>query len=149
MDTKEFIKKHEGIKYSPYKDTSKTPKTTIGIGWNMDANPLPPDIQDYLNKNGKIENGHIDRLLAISVNTARSDCRKLFPGFDNFSDNRKTALTDFVFQLGRTKANKFVRMKNAVNSGRWDDAAMEMRKSNYYDQVPLRAEEVSNLLEEG
>jgi lysozyme len=147
MTVRDFITRHEGRKDKPYKCPAGF--KTIGAGWNMDANPLPGDIRDYLRAHGRILDEHIDRLLTMSINTAASDCKRLFPLFENFSDNRKMALIDFVFQLGQGGAGKFVRMIAAVNSGRWEDAAREMRDSNYYRQVPGRAEEVIDLIKEG
>ena len=37
----EHIKKHEGFKSKPYKDTKG--KWTVGYGRNLDDNPLTPD----------------------------------------------------------------------------------------------------------
>jgi lysozyme len=147
MTTREFIEKHEGRRDKPYKCTAG--KNTIGVGWNMDANPLPKDIADYLKEYGHILDEHIDRLLTMSINTAERDCRKLFSTFDTFSPNRKMALTDWCFQLGLTTAKKFVNTIGMINRGKWKESAINMRKSNYYKQVPKRAEEVCRLLEKG
>ena len=100
MTTQKFIEGHEGRRNKPYKDTAEPPKTTLGVGWNMDANPLPDDIQEYLNANGEITDEMVDRLFSISLDRATVGCKDLFPDFDNFSDNRKMALIDFTFEMG-------------------------------------------------
>ena len=147
MTVQEFITKHEGIKNKSYKCPAG--KTTIGVGHNIDAKGLPKDIADYLKKNGQIIDEMIDRLLIIDIGHAVSDCKKLFPDFDRFTPNRKMALTDFLFQLGYERARKFVHSIAAINTGRWEDAAKEMLDSSWAKQTPNRAQEVTELIEEG
>lgn len=147
MTIEEFIEKNEGRRSKPYKCTGGA--NTIGIGHNIDAKGLPSDIEKYLKQNGKILDEHIDRLYIIDEGHAVSDCKKLFPNFKNFSHNRKVALTDFVFQLGYDRASKFVHAIAAINTGRWEDAAKEMRDSAWFKQVPVRAQEVTDLIEAG
>lgn len=147
MNVYELIEKHEGRRKKPYKCTAG--KRTIGVGWNYDANPLPPDIANYLRDNKQITDEMIDRLLEISVRQAVADCHALFPDFDNFADNRRMALTDFVFQLGIKRVRGFVKAVAAINTGRWTDAAKEMKDSAWYRQTPNRAEEIIDMIEEG
>lgn len=149
MTIEQFIEKHEGRRKKPYPDTSKPPKMTIGVGWNMDDNPLPKNIADYLKKHGEITDAMIDLLLSLSVKNAISDCLDLFPTWDNISLNRRMALIDFVFQLGKTRASKFVHTIAAINTGRWEDAAENMKESVWFKQVPQRAQEVTEMLEVG
>jgi lysozyme len=147
MTAEEFIEKHEGRKLIPYKCPAGF--RTIGIGWNFDSNPLPPSIKTYLKNNGKITNDMANLLLSISIKVATSDCEDLFPEFDNFSNDRKIALIDFLFQLGKTRASKFVHAIAAINTGHWNDVANEMRNSNWFKEVPNRAQEVTDLIENG
>ena len=92
-----LLEKHEGRKHKPYRCTGG--KRTIGIGHNFDDNPLPQHIADYLKKNGQITDDMVDELLETDILHATADCCVLFPGFDSFSERRKMALVDFVFQL--------------------------------------------------
>ncbi len=147
MTVYELIEKHEGRKKKPYRCTAG--KRTIGVGYNYDDNTLPPDIAAYLKDNGQVTDEMIDRLLEITVRQAVADCHVLFPEFDSFSDNRRMALTDFVFQLGFKRARGFSKSIAAVNTGRWFDAAREMEKSSWFYQVPKRAAEIINMIEEG
>ncbi len=144
MTAREFIQGNEGRKNKPYKCSEGV--STIGVGHNIQARGLPKDIADYLKANGHILDEHIDRLFAIDLISAVSDCHKLFPAFRTLSHNQRIALTDFLFQLGYDRASKFVHFIAAVNTGRWDDAAAELRDSRYYRQVPKRAERVIGLL---
>lgn len=144
---KEMLIRHEGYKNKPYKCSAG--KNTIGVGWNMDANPLPPEIATYLKKNGQISDDIIDRLLDISIRHAQADCRVLFPDFDTFTDRRKFALIDFLFNVGFHTASKFQTTIKHINSGKWDLAAVQMAKSLWYDQVRGRAKEICQMVKEG
>lgn len=148
METiEQFITRHEGRRNKPYKCPAGF--NTIGVGWNFDANPLPKKIADYLKEHGEITDKMIDQLLRDSIGTAVSDCLKLFPNFEEFSDNRRMALIDFVFQLGLSRASKFVKSIGYINNEKWELAAQNMRLSLWAKQVPKRAEEVCHLLEVG
>lgn len=147
MTLYEFIEKHEGRRKKPYKCPAG--KLTIGVGHNIDANPLPIDIKRHLAQYGSIDNEMIDRLLNTDIRHAVADCKVLFPQFATFSDNRRMALIDFVFQLGFTGAKKFTRSVNAINAEKWDDAARYMGESLWARQTPVRAAEVIKLIKEG
>lgn len=147
MTIEQFIENHEGRRKKPYKCPAGA--NTIGVGYNFDANPLPKKIADYLKEHGEITDAMIDQLLKDSILTAVIDCDSLFPDFEHFSDNRRMALIDFLFQLGKTRASKFHHAIAAINTGRWNDAANAMRDSAWAHQVPHRAEEVTELIEEG
>ena len=90
MTIKEFIEKHEGRVDHIY--LCPAGYKTIGVGWNMESNLLPNHILSYLNKNSKITDDMIDELLDVSINRAQVDCKKLFPNFDNFDENKRIAL---------------------------------------------------------
>ena len=147
MDVYEFIEKHEGRRARPY--LCPAGANTIGVGWNMDANELPPDVSHFLTENGHITDEMIDRLLKTSVRQAVADCRVLFPDYDGINDARRMALTDFVFQLGFRRARQFRKAIAAINTGRWEDAAKEMRDSAWFTQTPRRAQEVTDIIETG
>lgn len=147
MTVYDLISKHEGRKSKPYKCPAG--HWTIGVGHNMDSSPLPQDIDFFLKQNGCITAEMIDRLFENDVRSAVADCHVLFPDFDNFSEIRKMALIDFVFQLGFRKARTFKRTIHAINIGNWSDAAREMERSDWFKQVPKRAAEIINMIEEG
>jgi len=147
MTLYEFIEKHEGRRKKPYKCPAG--KLTIGVGHNIDANPLPPDIQNYLTKYGYITEDMIDRLYDIDVRHATADCKVLFPQFETFSEARQWALINFVFQLGFTGAKKFTRSVKAINEARWDDAARYMMQSLWAKQTPLRAKRITRIIKTG
>ena len=147
MTIHELITKHEGRRNKPYKCPAG--RWTIGIGHNMDANPLPPDIDYYLKQNGKITDDMVDHLFAVDLGHAVHDCHALFPDFDFFTENRRMALIDFLFQVGYRVGSRFVKTIAAINTNRWEDAAREMRISTWYQQTPIRAKEITEMIEVG
>lgn len=147
MTLYEFIEKHEGRRKKPYRCPAG--KLTIGVGHNIDANPLPIDIKRHLKEYGSIDNEMIDRLLNQDIRIAVDGCKTIFPMFAEFSDNRRMALIDFVFQLGFTGARRFVRSVKAINAEKWEDAARYMGESLWARQTPARAAEVIKLIKEG
>jgi len=154
----QFIERHEGRRNKPYKCTAG--KNTIGVGWNFDDNPLPKKIRDYLKAHGEITDAMIDELLKISIGIAIQGCEDLFPEFEKFSENRRMALIDFLFNLGGHRTSHFINTIAAINTGRWEDAAAGVRKSLYWKQLGgdppgtddgklERPEEIADMIEVG
>lgn len=142
----QMIERHEGRRYKLYKCSANA--DTIGVGHNL-INGLPPHIEEYFRANKKITDDMVDELLETDIRHAIADCRVLFPEWDSFSERRKMALTDFVFQLGFTRARKFIHSIACINTGRWEKAGEQMRKSKWAEQTPNRAKEIIEMIEEG
>lgn len=147
MTLKELLIKHEGKRYKPY--LCSKGKWTIGIGHNIDAKGLPHDMQSYLTQYGRITDVMIDILYEQDVNEAIEDCLRLYSNFKGFSKGRKKALIDFLFNMGFSRARKFIKANKAINEGRWEDAGYEMKDSLWYHQVGDRADEVIEMLVNG
>ena len=153
-----MIIRHEGWRTEPYYCSEHV--RTIGAGWNLN-NPLPPEIDAYLKKNGRITDDHINELLDISLRHAWADCRVLFPLFDTdaINNNRRVALVDVVFNMGYNRLRLgFPKFVHSVNTGNWESAAAELkytdgkkrgRLSDYYRQTKGRAVEIVRMIEEG
>ena len=144
---REMLKRHEGYSSMPYKCPAG--KRTIGWGHNIDAHPLPKDIEGYLAANSYILPEHAERLLSDDIRTATQDCQRIYPGFDGFSEPRRAALTDFMFNVGATVAAKFKNMRKAVIDGDWNRAADELFFSRWREQVGDRATEIIGMVRAG
>lgn len=144
---REMLKRHEGVRLKPY--LCPAGKHTIGVGWNYDANKLPPDIESYLRMYGEILPEMAERLLDISIETATLQCRSIYPGFDSYPEARRFALIDFVFNVGAGTAMNFKRMLAAIARKDWDAAADEMHASGWFRQVGDRAVEVVGMVRAG
>jgi lysozyme len=158
MTAHELIKSHEGLRLRRYKCPAG--HWSIGYGWNLDEWPLPPHVAAYFHVNGRITEGMADYLLDIQIGTAMHDCRDLYPGFDGFSERRRAALTDFLYNVGSTRALGFRKMRKAIIAGDWNEAAEQVRDSAYWRQLggdPIgtddgrteRPERIAAMLREG
>jgi len=147
MTARDLIKKHEGYSSTPYKCPAG--RRTIGWGHNIDANGLPADIEGFLFANGLILPEHAERLIDADIDSAIEDCRRAYYGFDGFSEARRDALTDFMFNLGLYRAMKFRKMREAVIDGDWNRAADEMFFSRWREQVGARADEIIGMVRVG
>jgi lysozyme len=148
---KNMIKAHEGWDNAPYKCSAG--HWTIGWGHNMDANPLPKPIAEFLKNHGYILAGHAEDLLEYDIVAAQKACRRLWPKFDTFSERRQDALTDWVFNQGEGNSKRGVRSfkkaNAAINRGDWETAAKEMKDSVWYYQVGNRSREICQMIREG
>lgn len=153
-----MLERHEGVSFVPYKCSQGF--WTIGIGFNFSVNPLPQYIKIYLKKNGRITQDMVDVLFTRSLAEAVDGCIRQYPNFAMFSENRRLALVDFMFNLGPSRVKKFVTTNKAINAGRWADAAEGIRKSLYWKQLGgdppgtddgklERPEEIYQMIKEG
>jgi len=130
---RELLKRHEGLSLEKYRCSNG--HWTIGWGWNLDANPLPTDYAHCLRVTGKITEAMAEHLLTISIDMAERDCKSIYPGFDRFSEARRFALIDFLFNLGSTRALKFKKMRKAIEAEDWEEAANQVNDSAYWRQL--------------
>ena len=144
---RKLIRKHEGCSLIMYKCPAG--KRTIGYGWNVDAHPLPPDIRGHLDARGSITKAMAEELLDLAIQRSINDCRRLYPKFDTFSENRRNALTDMAYNMGYNTLLKFKNSNMYVNLEKWDEAADNFAMSKWAKQVGKRSEEVLELLRRG
>ena len=142
-----LLRLHEGLRLTPYKCSAGA--LTVGYGHNIDANGLPPAIKANLDRDEKITQADAEALLLAGIQRAENDCRRLFPRFEGFSDQRKAALIDWLFNLGKTRAMTFRATIHLINRGLWDEAADEMLNSRWAQQVGKRAVTVTDMIREG
>ena len=144
---RKLIKRHEGLSLIPY--TCPAGFKTIGWGWNFDSNPLPEDVSEYMHDNGKITAEMAEKLLDISIERAVKDCHRLFKEFDKYSDNRRDALTDMMFQMGYGTFSKFPTTLRMIRDGHWTMAAGNLQLSKWYKQSGKRSKEIVKMLRDG
>ena len=144
---RKLIKRHEGCSLIPY--TCPTGYKSIGFGWNFAVNPLPPDINTHLQAHGSITKSMAEELLGIAVERSINDCRRLYPKYDTFSENRRNALADMMYNMGLTTLSKFRISNRFVNDEMWQEAADNFAMSKWAKQVKGRATEVLEMLRKG
>jgi len=126
--------RHEGWQTHPYTDS--VGKLTIGVGRNLTDRGLAAD--------------EIALLLANDLALARQDCLTLFgQSFRNATPVRQHALLSMAFNLGLPRLAAFRRMRRAILSGDWEQAAREARDSRWARQIGGRSDEIATWLTRG
>jgi lysozyme len=133
MDLIDQLKRDEGFRAKPYRDT--TGHLTIGYGHNLDANGISQEVAALL----------LEEDIAIAV----SSLRQRFDWFDGLSRPRQDALINMVFNLGINTFMEFHHMLSALDNGDFHTAALHILNSKYHDQVGARAERIAQQLETG
>ena len=125
--------RHEGLRFTPYKCTAG--KLTIGVGRNIEEKGISKEEAMFLLHNDISE---CERDLANSI----------FQGqFYVFPESIQNVLLNMRFQLGYTGFRNFKKMIIAFQSQDYKKAAIEMKDSNWYKQVPNRAKELIKMVE--
>lgn len=130
----------EGVRRRPYDDANGKPikapigKTTIGIGRNLEANPLSDD--------------EIEFLLNHDMATALEDAWDIFgQQFKNFHSVRQMAIVAMIFQLGENGFLKFRKTIRYIIQENWTAAANECLDSEWaQEDSPARAERTSFMI---
>lgn len=128
----DFLKRHEGFRQFPYKDT--VGKLSIGYGLNLD------DVG--------IDEEEAELLLHRRVISCERTIRRLEPvTFGMLSATRQAVLIDMSYQLGINGLLKFVKMWEALARSDYREAAIQMLKSKWAEQTPARAEHLAKVME--
>lgn len=144
---RKLIKRHEGLSLIPYRCPAGF--KSIGWGWNFAVNPLPPDISAHLKARGSITKSMAEELLDIAIQRSINDCRRLYPDYDSYSENRRNALADMMYNMGYTTLSKFKISNKYVREQKWEQAADAFKESKWYRQVGQRGPRVCDLLRYG
>lgn len=133
MNIIDLLKKHEGLRLHPYKDS--VGKLTIGYGRNLDDVGISVD--------------EADLMLKHDIHKAEIALDLYLPWWRTLDGVRRSVLTDMCFNLGITGLMQFRRMLQAIESEDWAEAKKEGMDSKWARQVGLRAVDLMNALESG
>ena len=111
----------EGRRLDLYFDTRGNP--SIGVGRNL--------------RNG-ISNAVCDLMLQEDMATAAAAVAAHWPWSDGLPDAQWNVLIGLCFNLGAAKLSGFVRFLAAMEIGDWAAAAMELRNSDWWNEVGER-----------
>ena len=125
--------RHEGLRLKPYRDAKS--KLTIGVGRNLD------DVG--------ITRAEALMLLDNDIATVRRDVTRAFPWFPGLDPVRKDVVLDMVFNLGLPRFRQLTKTIAAIKARNWENAAREMLKSRWANEVGKRATELAAMMERG
>ena len=120
----------EGFRSSPYIDTRG--HNTVGVGHNLDANPLPNETYPLTVQRAK-------DILADDVARITGVLLQHLPWVDSLPDARKGVLQNMSFNLGVGGLLEFHDTLHKVQVTDYAGAASAMTQSAWYTQVGDRA----------
>jgi lysozyme len=126
------LKRHEGIRHKPYKDT--VGKLSIGVGRNLDDRGLRDD--------------EIELMLMNDIEEATEEAHKV-PGYYRLNEPRKCVIINMIFNMGLPRVLRFKKMIAALALELWHEAAEQMLDSKWADQVGNRAIELAEQMRTG
>lgn len=147
LEIKKRLEFHEGFRSEPYFCTQG--KRTIGIGRNLEANPLTEAERLVVKNPEKITRQEAYYLLENDIKKTIQLLSSKVPCFARLDDERKYALIDMGFQMGVSGVCKFKKMLAAMDAGDFEKASQECLNSAYAKQTPARAARIARLIKTG
>lgn len=134
----EILKKEliqdEGVKYEVYLD--HLGYKTFGIGHLCKAT----DPENDFEVGQEVSKERVDECFLADIEQVIEDCTILYDEFFTLPEEAQLIIANMMFNLGRPRLSKFIRMRENVIKGNWKSAEEEMRNSKWFSQVPNRAE---------
>lgn len=133
MDIIEQLKRDEGVRLKPYKDSVGI--LTIGIGRNLEAVGISMD--------------EAMSMLMNDVSKVRAQLSARLPWYKSLDEARRGVLENMAFNLGIDGLLKFKQTIALIEGGKYDDAATAMLQSKWAVQVGKRADRLANQMRSG
>ena len=131
---REELKTDEGVKYEVYLDHLGLP--TCGIGHLIkDTDP-----EQGLEVGTAISEERVNELFDEDIQVTLQECRYLYEDFDDLPEEAQIIIANMMFNLGRPRLSRFLKMKQHVDNRDFISASEEMKNSKWYRQVTNRAE---------
>ena len=131
---REELKIDEGVKYEIYLDHLSLP--TLGVGHLIkDTDP-----ENGLPVGTKIEEERVNELFDEDIQVTIQECKYLYNDFDDLPEEAQRIIANMMFNLGRPRLSRFLKMKQHVDNRDFVSASEEMKNSKWYRQVPNRAQ---------
>lgn len=126
----DWILRHEGLRLRPYVDT--VGKTTIGVGRNLTDCGISREEALFLFRND------LEKAVALVEN-------RFGPYLEAMGPRRVAVLIDMAFNLGN-KLLSFNKFREAIKAGNYSEAANQMLKSRWAEQVGARARFLASVM---
>lgn len=140
----------EGLRLMAYDDATGKPvpsggvcrgKLTVGVGRNLDDNPLTPTEEELIGHNGRLKPITHDQAITLLDNDIAASCRALdkkMPWWLYLDEIRARVLVDLTFNMGIVKLQAFHHFLLDMRAGTFDEAADNLKNSLWYSQVHER-----------
>ena len=124
----------EGCEYKIYND--HLGYRTLGIGHLI----VQDDPEYNMEVGEEVSEERVNECFAQDIEKVIEDCIILYDDFYTLPDEVQLIVANMMFNLGRPRLSKFIKMKTAIDNHDWQEAAIQMQDSKWYKQVPNRAE---------
>jgi len=128
------LKIDEGVKYEIYLDHLSLP--TLGVGHLIKET----DPENGLPIGTKIEEERVNELFDEDIQVTIQECKYLYNDFDDLPEEAQRIIANMMFNLGRPRLSRFLKMKQHVDNRDFVSASEEMKDSKWYRQVTNRAQ---------
>jgi lysozyme len=131
----------EGLRLNVYIDT--VGKHTIGVGHNIDVNPLDFDISEGITEAQALQ------ILGVDVERISRFLVRSLPWVVSLDEARYGVLQNLGFNVGGNALLKFHKTLSFAQSGQYEDAAIELENSAWYNEVGSRAKRLVQQMRTG
>ena len=128
------IEADEGNVHEIYLDHLNLP--TFGIG-HLVRDTDPEYGQDV---GTPVSEERVNSCFDSDIQGTITDCKNLFDNFDDLPEEAQRIIANMMFNLGRPRLSRFLKMKQHVDNRDFISASEEMKNSKWYRQVTNRAE---------
>ena len=135
------LTRDEGLRLTIYPDSRGF--DTIGIGHNLDANPLPFDVSNGITLAQALQILHDD------VTRINSHLVAALPWITQLDPARYGVLLNMAFNMGVPGELKFHHTLDDTQAGRYQQSAADMKASLWYTQAGDRAVRLCKQMETG
>lgn len=128
-----LLKRHEGVRLKPYRDTEG--KLTIGVGRNLEDVGITAQEAEIM--------------LIHDIDSCLKEIAHTFPWMSEFDDVRIAVVASMIFNMGLLGFLEFKKMIQALQLQNFEVASKEMLSSKWANQVGSRARELSEMMRTG
>ena len=131
---REELKIDEGVKYEIYLDHLSLP--TCGVGHLIKET----DPEYGLDVGTEISEERVNELFDEDIKVTLDECTYLYEDFYTLPEEAQLIIANMMFNLGRPRLSRFLKMKKHVDNRDFVSASEEMKNSKWYRQVTNRAD---------
>jgi len=145
------VVQHEGKRDRAYLDSRGI--QTIGVGFNLTRQDADSRLKRIGANPKKIKAGkarltdsQIQKLLVDDLNQAKLNAENLVKNFSGLPQAVQGVLVEMAFNLGKQGLSEFKRFLSYVSMKKWNDAYLEMLRSDWKKQVGDRAQTLADII---
>jgi lysozyme len=89
----------------------------------------------------------VNNCFQSDVHVTIDECKKLYDNFDDLPEEVQLILCNMMFNMGRPRLSKFLKLNDAIANENWLEASIQMEDSRWHKQVTNRANRLIKRME--